>query len=161
MLILPSSCYNCECSHCQLCHHFNQSRITYYLVQTRSGMCREKAGLKAFFPPPPPQLNLSFGLTPSCKGSGFWHGRLFNEGCVRFSSLAYKLTAIPPRLVAKRMLPRLMSRFVLADPSAEKNFLPHLLTPIKGKVLFITQNAPIVVYSEVFGETQCCKWKLT
>ena len=155
MSILPSSC-----SHCQLCYLFNQSRITYYLVQTRSGMCREKAGLKAFSPPPP-QLNLSLSLTPSCKGSGFWHGRLFNEGCVRFSSLAYKLTTIPPRLVAKRMLPRLMSRFVLADPSAEKNFLPHLLTPIKGKVFFITQNAPIVVYSEVFGETQCCKWKLT
>ena len=144
MLILPSSCYTCECSHCQLCYLFNQSRITYYFVQTRIGMCREKAGLKAFFPPPPPKSNLSLSLTPSCKGSGFWHGRLFNEGCVRFSSLAYKLTAIPPRLVAKRMLPRLMSRFVLADPSAEKNFLPHLLTPIKGKVLFIV--IVIVIY---------------
>ena len=55
MSILPSSC-----SHCQLCYLFNQSRITYYLVQTRSGMCREKAGLKAFFPPPPPnQIFLS------------------------------------------------------------------------------------------------------
>ena len=118
MLILPSSCYTCECSHCQLCYLFNKSRITYYFVQTRIGMCREKAG--------------------------FWHGRLFNEGCVRFSSLAYKLTTIPPRLVAKRMLPRLMSRFVLADPSAEKNFLPHLLTPIKGKVLFIV--IVIVIY---------------
>lgn len=30
------------------------------------------------------------------------------------------------------MLPRLLSRFVLADPIAEKNFLPHLLTPFKG-----------------------------
>ena len=60
MLILPSSCYTCECSHCQLCYLFNQSRITYYLVQTRSGMCREKAGLKAFFSPPPPnQIFLS------------------------------------------------------------------------------------------------------
>ena len=144
MLILPSSCYTCECSHCQLCYLFNQSRITYYFVQTRIGMCREKAGLKAFFLPPPPKSKLSLSLTPSCKGSEFWHGRLFNEGCVRFSSLAYKLTTIPPRLVAKRMLPRLMSRFVLADPSAEKNFLPHLLTPIKGKVLFIV--IVIVIY---------------
>lgn len=49
-----------------------------------------------------------------------------------FSSLAYKLTTIPTKVVARRMLPRLMSRFVLAEPSAEMNFLPHLLTPMKG-----------------------------
>ena len=49
-----------------------------------------------------------------------------------FSSLAYKLTTIPTKVVARRMLPRLMSRFVLAEPSAEVNFLPHLLTPMKG-----------------------------
>lgn len=48
-----------------------------------------------------------------------------------FSSVAFKLTTIPPKVVAKRMLPRLLSRFVLADPIAEKNFLPHLLTPFK------------------------------
>ena len=54
MSILPSSC-----SHCQLCYLFNQSRITYYLVQTRSGMCRGKAGLKAFFSPPPRHIFLS------------------------------------------------------------------------------------------------------
>lgn len=48
-----------------------------------------------------------------------------------FSSVAFKLTTIPPKVVAKRMLPRLLSRFVLADPIAEKNFLPHLLTPYK------------------------------
>ena len=51
---------------------------------------------------------------------------------VHFSSLAYKLTTIPTKVVARRMLPRLMSRFVLAEPSAEVNFLPHLLTPMKG-----------------------------
>ena len=61
----------------------------------------------------------------------------FNILCAYFSSLAYKLTTIPPKVVAKRMLPRLMSRFVLAEPSAEKNFLPHLLTPIKGTVKYI------------------------
>lgn len=55
---------------------------------------------------------------------------------LHFSSLAYKLTTIPPKVVARRMLPRLMSRFVLAEPSAEKNFLPHLLTPIKGTLLY-------------------------
>ena len=49
-----------------------------------------------------------------------------------FSSLAYKLTTIPTKVVARRMLPRLMSRFVLAEPSAEMNFLPHLLTPMQG-----------------------------
>lgn len=48
-----------------------------------------------------------------------------------FSSLAFKLTTLPPKIVARRMLPRLMSRFVLAESSAEKNFLPHLLTPVK------------------------------
>ncbi|XP_044175547.1 protein-associating with the carboxyl-terminal domain of ezrin-like isoform X1 [Acropora millepora] len=48
-----------------------------------------------------------------------------------FSSVAFKLTTIPPKVVAKRMLPRLLSRFVLADPIAENNFLPHLLTPFK------------------------------
>ena len=66
---------------------------------------------------------------------GFWHKR-FVKCAFHFSSLAYKLTTIPPKVVARRMLPRLMSRFVLAEPSAEKNFLPHLLTPIKGNQCF-------------------------
>ncbi|RMX46617.1 hypothetical protein pdam_00020965 [Pocillopora damicornis] len=71
-----------------------------------------------------------------------------------FSSLAYKLTAIPPRLVAKRMLPRLMSRFVLADPSAEKNFLPHLLTPIKdgNDADYQSSNLSPVLPDELFRE---------
>lgn len=71
-----------------------------------------------------------------------------------FSSLAYKLTTIPPRLVAKRMLPRLMSRFVLADPSAEKNFLPHLLTPIKdgNDADYQSSNLSPVLPDELFRE---------
>ena len=64
MSILPSSCYTCECSYCQLCYLFNQSRITYYLVQTRSAMCREKAGLKAFFPLPPPPHHIFLSASP-------------------------------------------------------------------------------------------------
>ena len=64
VLILPSSCYTCECSHCQLCYLLNQSRITYYLVQTRSGMFRGKAGLKAFFSPPPPPRHIFLSASP-------------------------------------------------------------------------------------------------
>ncbi|EDO34376.1 predicted protein [Nematostella vectensis] len=50
-----------------------------------------------------------------------------------FCSLAVKLKGIPADVVAKRLLPRLLNRFVLAEPSAEKEFLPHILSPCDGK----------------------------
>ena len=74
---------------------------------------------------------------------------------LHFSSLAFKLTTLPPKVVARRMLPRLMSRFVLAEPSAEYNFLPHLLTPIKGTLqcssyaFSIKIQCPELCYEEV------------
>ena len=65
-----------------------------------------------------------------------------------FSSLAYKLTTIPTKVVARRMLPRLMSRFVLAEPSAEVNFLPHLLTPMKG--ITFSLESKIILPSQIY-----------
>lgn len=75
-----------------------------------------------------------------------------------FSSLAYKLTTIPTKVVARRMLPRLMSRFVLAEPSAEVNFLPHLLTPMKGitfSQVGLFYPAKFVLYQEQATERRC------
>ena len=75
-----------------------------------------------------------------------------------FSSLAYKLTTIPTKVVARRMLPRLMSRFVLAEPSAEVNFLPHLLTPMKGitfSQVRLFYPVKCILYQERAAERHC------
>ena len=75
-----------------------------------------------------------------------------------FSSLAYKLTTIPTKVVARRMLPRLMSRFVLAEPSAEVNFLPHLLTPMKGitfSQVGLFYPVKFILYQERATERHC------
>ena len=77
---------------------------------------------------------------------------------VHFSSLAYKLTAIPTKVVARRMLPRLMSRFVLAEPSAEVNFLPHLLTPMEGitfSQVRLFYPVKFILYQEPATERHC------
>lgn len=49
-----------------------------------------------------------------------------------------KLKSFPPELVAKRLLLRLLSKFVLAEPSAIRDFLPHILTPLPGTLLKFT-----------------------
>ena len=77
---------------------------------------------------------------------------------VYFSSLAYKLTTIPTKVVARRMLPRLMSRFVLAEPSAEVNFLPHLLTPMEGitfSQVRLFYPVKFILYQERATERHC------
>jgi len=43
-----------------------------------------------------------------------------------FSQLAERLRNLNPTTVAKKLLPKLMSKMILGEPSAEKLFIPHL-----------------------------------
>ncbi|XP_065068121.1 uncharacterized protein LOC135693528 isoform X2 [Rhopilema esculentum] len=59
-----------------------------------------------------------------------------------FSGLADKLRNLNPETVAKKLLPKLMSKMMLAEPNAEKLFIPHLLT-FKAKDSANRNFAPI------------------
>ncbi|KAH3791998.1 hypothetical protein DPMN_145487, partial [Dreissena polymorpha] len=50
-----------------------------------------------------------------------------------FSQLLPKLLYLPEELVAKRLVPRLLSRFVLLDQTAIQHVLPSVLTPRTGE----------------------------
>ncbi|XP_031569529.1 protein-associating with the carboxyl-terminal domain of ezrin-like [Actinia tenebrosa] len=69
-----------------------------------------------------------------------------------FSSLASKLQNISPSVIARRLLTKLMSRFVMAEPSAEKEFLPHLLTPGTGMIQHETDNIFPVLPLDLFRQ---------
>ena len=42
------------------------------------------------------------------------------------SQLGDRLRELNPETVAKKLLPKLMSKMILAEPFAEKLFIPHL-----------------------------------
>ncbi|KAK3742013.1 hypothetical protein QZH41_019861 [Actinostola sp. cb2023] len=70
-----------------------------------------------------------------------------------FSSLASKLRNISSTVVATRLLPKLMSRFVMAEPSAEKEFLPHLLTPDTGKLCMYSTVCTVMYTAVIQNES--------
>ena len=62
-----------------------------------------------------------------------------------FRNLLPKLLSLPEELVGRRLVPLLLSRFVILDQTACQFVLPHILTPCLGTVKIGKNRTPKAV----------------